>query len=161
MMMIFLRKLKNLSSVLWLCLIPLSIWFVIHYQLSWNTTDSLPQKLFIIKIGTLPAKNDYAMFYAPSTSYFNKKDTLIKKVIGISGDIVTQKGQGFYINGQKIGVAKTHSLKGRPLQSGPTGTIPRGKYFVWTPHLDSYDSRYEEIGWIDESAMVGTAYPLF
>jgi conjugal transfer pilin signal peptidase TrbI len=149
------------KNILWLGLIPLSIWFVCHYQFSWNKTESLPQKLFIIKTGKLPTKYDYVMFYAPSTSTLKADDTIIKKVMGISGDIVTRKGQDFYINGKKMGIAKTHSLKGRFLQPGTVGTIPCGKYFVWTPHLDSYDSRYAEIGWIDESNIIGVAYPIF
>ena len=133
------RRFKLRKSMLWLGLIPLSIWFVLHYQFAWNTTNSLPQKLFIIKIGRLPAKN----------------------VIGASNDIVTKQGQAFYINGEKIAVAKTHSLKGRSLQTGTVGMIPKGKYFVWTPHIDSYDSRYDEIGLIDERTIIGVAYPLF
>jgi conjugal transfer pilin signal peptidase TrbI len=39
--------------------------------------------------------------------------------------------------------------------------IPQGKYFVWTPHIDSYDSRYDEIGLVDERTIIGVAYPLF
>lgn len=155
------RRFKLRKSMLWLGLIPLSIWFISHYQFAWNTTNSLPQKLFIIKIGTLPAKNDYALFYAPVTSTLKQTDTIIKKVIGVSNDIVIKQGQAFYINGKKIAVAKTHSLKGRPLQTGAVGMIPKGKYFAWTPHIDSYDSRYDEIGLIDERTIIGVAYPLF
>lgn len=155
------RRFKLRKSMLWLCLIPLSLWFISHYQFAWNTTNSLPQKLFVIKIGRLPAKNDYVLFYAPITSTLKQTETMIKKVIGVCGDIVTKEGQAFYIDGKKIAVAKTHSLKGRPLQTGAIGMIPKGKYFVWTPHIDSYDSRYDEIGLIDERTIIGVAYPLF
>ena len=154
-------RFKLRKSMLWLCLIPLSLWFISHYQFAWNTTNSLPQKLFIIKIAELPVKNDYIMFYAPITSTLKQKDTIIKKVVGISVDIVTKEGQAFYIDGKKMAVAKTHSLKGRPLQTGTVGMIPKGKYFAWTPHIDSYDSRYDEIGLIDERTIIGVAYPLF
>ena len=155
------RHFKLTRDMFWLGLIPLSLWFISHYQFAWNTTNSLPQKLFIIKIGTLPAKYDYVLFYAPITSTLKQTDTIIKKVVGISGDIVTKEGQAFYIDGKKIAVAKTHSLKGRPLRSGTVGMIPKGKYFAWTPHVDSYDSRYDEIGLIDERTIIGVAYPLF
>ena len=147
--------------MLWLGLIPLSLWFILHYQFAWNTTNSLPQKLFVIKIGRLPAKNDYVLFYVPITSTLKQTETMIKKVIGVCGDIVTKEGQIFYIDGKKIAVAKTHSLKGRVLRSGTVGIIPQRKYFVWTPHIDSYDSRYDEIGLIDERTIIGVAYPLF
>lgn len=154
-------RLNGMKSVLWLGLIPLSIWFICHYQLAWNITDSLPEKLFLIEVGKLPQKEDYVMFYAPGSSTLKQGETVIKIVKGIFEDEVSQESQNFYINGEKTAVAKTHSLKGRILQTGPTGKIPFGKYFVWTPHLDSYDSRYAEIGWIDESLIVGVAHPLF
>ena len=152
---------KLTKDMLWLGLIPLSLWFISHYQFAWNKTNSLPQKLFVIKTGALPAKNDYVLFYAPPTSTLKQADTIIKKVIGVCGNIVTKEEQVFYIDGKKIAVAKTHSLKGRPLQTSTVGMIPKGKYFVWTPHIDSYDSRYDEIGLIDERTIIGVAYPLF
>lgn len=155
------RSFKFKKDMLWLGLIPLSIWFVINYQFAWNKTESLPQKLFIIKMGELPLKYDYIMFYAPSTSTLKSKSTVIKKVIGVSGDVVTKTEQTFYINDKKIGIAKTHSLKGRLLREGKVGIIPKGKYFVWTPNKNSYDSRYDEIGLIDERYIIGVAYPLF
>ncbi len=155
------RGFRLKKDMLWLGLIPLSLWFVLHYQFAWNKTESLPQKLFIIKTGQLPLKYDYLMFYAPATSTLKPKSTVIKKVMGVAGDVVTKKGQAFYINDEKVGIAKTHSLKGRPLREGKVGIIPQGKYFVWTPNKNSYDSRYDEIGLIDERYIMGVAYPLF
>jgi hypothetical protein len=53
----------------------------------------------------------------------------------ISGDVVTKEGQVFYIDGKKMAVAKTHSLKGRPLQIGHRWHDPTGKIFcVDTPY---------------------------
>jgi conjugal transfer pilin signal peptidase TrbI len=101
------------------------------------------------------------MFYAPSTTRFKKGETLIKQVRGIPQDRVTREDRVFYVNGEVLGVAKIHSLTGTPLQLGPTGLIPNRKYCVGASHVNSYDSRYEEIGWIDEKSIVGVAYPLF
>jgi conjugal transfer pilin signal peptidase TrbI len=47
------------------------------------------------------------------------------------------------------------------LTLGPTGVIPPGHYFVWTPHRDSLDSRYALTGWIKDAQLQGKSIPLF
>lgn len=82
------------------------------------------------------------------------------KAIGIPGDEVTREDNRFYINGEYIGTTKYRSRTGEPLRPGPIGVIPDGHYFVWTPHPDSYDSRYEDIGWISKDRIIGCAVRL-
>ena len=77
------------------------------------------------------------------------------------GDVVTVKGRDFYVNGQWVATAKTHSLQGEPLTLGPTGTLQEGQYYVSTPHEDSFDSRYQTMGWITADELVGVLYPLW
>ena len=69
---------------------------------------------------------------------------------------MTRRGRLFLVNGRAIALAKSSTLRGEPLELGPTGTIPRGCYFVATPNKDSFDSRYALIGWICRRQVLGT-----
>jgi type IV secretory pathway protease TraF len=80
-----------------------------------------------------------------------------------------------YVSGHLIGVAKPYSkkveesIKVKPdfdakkfrLHAIESGKIPSRKFFAYTPHKDSYDSRYQEIGLIDEKDIIGTAILTF
>ncbi len=41
------------------------------------------------------------------------------------------------------------------------GTIPPHKFFAYTPHKDSFDSRYNDLGLIDAKDIIGTAIVAF
>jgi conjugal transfer pilin signal peptidase TrbI len=77
------------------------------------------------------------------------------------GDVVTRIDRDFFINGSHVGRAKPFSRQDVPLEPGPTGTLPAGRYYVRAPHPDSLDSRYRLTGWISQSQIIGRAYALF
>ena len=127
--------------------------------------SSLPQKYWLIATKQTPKRGDYvclrpsqrlARIYQLSWAV-----TFTKKVVGVEGDNVTVKDRDFYINGQYTASAKTHSLKNEPMELGPTGVLAKEQYFVYTPHPDSFDSRYAEMGWVDKTQIIGVAYPLW
>lgn len=62
-----------------------------------------------------------------------------------------------YVAGKLIGNIKAYSKKNIPLHPLETKIIPKNKFFAYSPHIDSYDSRYQEIGLIDEKDIIGTA----
>ena len=73
---------------------------------------------------------------------------ILKIVGGLPGDAIhVENGREFTVAGNFRGFAKRHARDGRPLKpfSAPS-SIPPGYVFITTPHTDSYDSRYEEIG---------------
>jgi len=136
----------------------LSPWF----RIGINGTESLPGALYLVIKNEIPeAPGDLIAFYPPHNRFYPSGMFFIKKVRGMPGDVVRRRGGDFYINDTYVGAAKTRSHSGSPLQPGPTGVIPKGQYFVWTPHPDSYDSRYEDIGWISEDRVIGRAVRLF
>lgn len=138
------------------------IWFLTyHYGIQNNISDSLPQKVFLVLKNTLPQKNDFVAFKAEGNGVYRADTVFVKKVAGIAGDRVSVKDRIFTVNDKAIGKAKEHSKKGMPLELGPIGTIPNGEYFVFTPHKDSFDSRYQNIGWIKQDAIIGRAIALF
>ena len=135
------------------------IGIMLGYKIGINTTDSLDTRLFIINKGELPKKRgELITFYAPNNELH--KEPFVKIVGGIEGDIVMEENRNFYINGEFIGRAKKYSKTGEKAEIGFTGVIPKGCYFVYSKHKDSYDSKYKKIGLVCGADVIGIAYPL-
>ena len=122
-----------------------------------NIDESLPGLFYQIDRRGLPARNDVAGITVPANPYYPEGAPFLKIVKGVPGDVVSCDGRRFFINGVFVAEAKEQTQRGNPLTLGPTGVIPPGHYFVWTPHKDSYDSRYGEIGWITTEHILGKA----
>lgn len=137
-----------------------------HYRIGWNLTESLPQKVFIVKVGEMPAKGDYVAF-----SWHPKFDSLvapypneamfIKIVAGIPGDVVQVTNREVSVNGESVGYAKPTSRTGLPLQETKPGSISNGQLYVRGTHRDSFDSRYALVGNVLVEHVIGKAYPIF
>ena len=132
------------------------------YSISINTSESLPQTLFIMVKRQLPEKGGFVVFKFPGKRFYSSKDEFVKYYKGAPGDLVETRGREIYLNGEKVAVAKEKSLKGEPLYPlNFNGVIPPGKMFVMGESKDSYDSRYDDVGLVDVGRVVGAAYPLF
>ena len=130
-----------------------------------NQSESLPHKLYFvskykgnIKIGDLVA------FKIKRGQEYHSA-LIIKKVGGIGGDEIqistcfNKECPTIYIVGKtNVGKIRKTRRDGSPLTPISEGTIPPNKYFVYTEHPLSFDSRYQEIGLIDISEIVGKAY---
>lgn len=130
-----------------------------------NVTDSLPNWAFIVENNRAPGKGEYVFFNPPRSplvlAHFGAEPAMFGKVVrGVPGDVVTRDGATFYVNGEAVAVAKPVSLRGKRLEPGPTGVIPRDCYFVATPHKDGFDSRYADIGWICRERLIGIGSPI-
>lgn len=156
------RSNKIIKGTVMLTAVGLSaLWITQHFGYAINVTNSLPQKLFLVSIGKTPVKGDYVVYKAPTSSGLPSNMTLTKKVLGVAGDIVTRQDQDFYVNGKWVAKAKKYSLKGEALVPGPEGILPEGHYYVSTEHQDSFDSRYEKMGWVHQNQCLGVAYPIW
>lgn len=130
-------------------------------RLGINGTESLPGMLYLVLKDQRPqARGDLVAFHPPKNRFYPPGMLFIKRAIGFPGDAISRKGQDFYVNDVYVGTAKGLSRSGLSLTPGPTGVIPIGKYFVWTPHPESYDSRYEDIAWISQDRIIGRAVRL-
>ncbi len=165
-------KLKNkqiIIAAITFILITGVVSFKNRYLIIHNKSTSLSAKWFVIAKGKLPQKDQIFAFKAKENPAYKKGEIFIKIVGGVAGDQIITKERDFYIISQDqishskqfIGTAKTTSLKGQPLTMLDTGTIPKNHYFAFTPHKDSYDSRYQEIGLINETEIIGTAVASF
>ena len=104
-------------------------------------------------------RNDIVILKAPD----EKNALYIKRIIGLSGDMVTSKNDKLYINGKQVSEAYlNNSLKKAANKNGTLYTnnftlkkrVPKNCYFVMGDHRNvSKDSRY--FGFVKRSAIVG------
>ena len=129
------------------------------WYVSFNWTESLPFWAFWVDETADPQVGDYVDFWPPENPYY-REISFVKQIVAGPGDRVTCEGRAFFVDGVQVALAKTHSQGGDPLTMGRCGVVPAGHYFVVTPHKDSFDSRYEDIGYVPKSHVRGVARPL-
>ena len=132
-----------------------------NHSLLINTSPSLPNWAFVLDKTHPPGRGALIFFDPPSSpllvKHFGAHPAAFGKLVyGVGGDTVTRVGRTFFVNGREVATAKAVSMRGEALALGPTGVIPRGCYFVGTPHKDGFDSRYAVIGWICTARLYGT-----
>lgn len=148
-------------GIAYLLLIVAAALFQVHYGFGLNASPSLPYRFFLIHKGEMPQRGDYVAFRWPGGGPYPAGVTFVKIVAGMAGDTVTRVERDFFVNGTHVGQAKTVSRQGVPLELGPAGVLPAGRYYVRAPHPDSLDSRYRLTGWVSEEQIIGRAYALF
>jgi conjugal transfer pilin signal peptidase TrbI len=136
-------------------------WFHANCAIALNASPSLPHRVFLIHKGAPPQRDAYVAFRWHGGGPYATGTTFVKVIAGMPGDVVTMQDRAFHVNGTPVGIAKTLSQQGEPLDPGPVGILPAGRYYVRAPHPDSLDSRYRLTGWIAETQIIGRAYALF
>lgn len=148
-------------GIAYLLLIVGAALFQAHFGFGLNASPSLPYRFFLIHKGELPQRGNYVAFRWPGGGPYPAGVTFVKVIAGMAGDAVTRTDREFFVNGTLVGQAKAVSRQGVPLELGPTGVLPAGRYYVRAPHPDSLDSRYRLTGWVSEEQIIGRAYALF
>lgn len=86
-----------------------------------------------------PARGDVAVFHPPDTYHGNKED-LIKRVVGIEGDLIEVKGGKLYRNNEVI---DEPFIKEAIKEDFPQYRVKKGCAFMMGDNRnDSFDSRY-------------------
>lgn len=89
-----------------------------------------------------------------------KTNKVLKQVACSGGDILSVREKYYYCNETYLGQAKDYSLKGETLQSFQfEGRVPEDNLFVFSNHIDSFDSRY--FGFVREKDVIAIAHPIF
>jgi len=127
------------------------------YRLKMTISESVGHSLFVIKKGELRSfeRGQYVTVKAPADP--SSGDEYVKLVAGVPGDTVEVIGRDIYVAGIYRGRAKEVSLTGRDLEVIEGGVIPEGYIYIFAPHVDSYDSRYSEIGFVRFNLVTGAA----
>ena len=152
---------------LWLCVLILVCggvrsvhnWSQDHYILI-NQTQSLPNWVFIVDKGIPPRRGDMVAFTPGPNPYYPEDLAFVKIVRGAPGDVVSIEGVEIAVNGERLGAIKSLTGATPNVSAMDPGIIPDGAYFVWSPSPDSFDSRYKEIGYVEELRIIGRARPL-
>jgi conjugal transfer pilin signal peptidase TrbI len=134
--------------------------------LLFNWTPSLPYVVALVQYGRHPLqRGDYVVFAfaGEARAAYPGLDgqPFFKVVRGLPGDAVTVSGRTVAVNGQIVGIAKTHSFDRRPLDPIAPTVIPPGHYYVQGTSADSFDSRYRASGLVRAEQVLGTVLPLF
>lgn len=164
----------------WQYLLPVVFVGLLQFfvRLDINYTDSLPDHAFITVKGWKSGlkHGDYVAYEFPTESHispFRKGAHMVKLIGGVAGDTVIMDEKGNFrvlradwseaqraLGGSIIATAKPYTKTGRAIKPGPVGVIPEGHYFVFAPHKDSLDSRYEIVGWIKDENILGRTFPI-
>ena len=153
-------------AVFYLVAMALIAVFGHYFFLTINLTTSLPGTVFLIEKHVHPKKGDLAAFVYGGGGPYPKGAFFLKILTGAQGDVVSAKDLGhgyhaFFVNGKFVGRAKPYSSTGKPLTIGPTGVLPAGAYYMAAPNPDSLDSRYNWVGWVKDSQIVGRGIRIF
>lgn len=137
-----------------------------HVPVLFNWTPSLPYKVALLHTGASALhRGDFVVFAFAGDGIRHYPglagQPFFKIVRGLPGDTISLAGREIRINGEPVGVAKTHAFDRHPLAPIAPGVIPAGRYYVQGLSPDSFDSRYRESGLVRLEQVIGIVDPLF
>jgi conjugal transfer pilin signal peptidase TrbI len=150
---------KKIAALIFIILIfslnlfPLNL----PYGLRINDSSSLPYYL-LWSVNKLPNQIERGMIVA--FSHPMSKELFAKEIAGIPGDYIKVENWHVYINGVKKGKILEETSFGDKLTPIKDGIIEEGFYFVQGTHERSFDSRYEDFGLINVSAIRERLWPI-
>lgn len=159
-----------ISTILYLAILCAAVYFILHYVGqrtvvrgdSMDTTLSDGQNLIMDKLSYHfrdPERYDIVIF--PGPEEYGEHPYYIKRVIGLPGETVQIKKGKVYINGKKLksdiyGITKYIDEPGIAEEALELG---KDEYFCLGDNRPvSYDSRYEEVGPVHRSEIIGKVW---
>lgn len=153
---------RGTLSVLFVCAALAGAYFS-GIRISFNVSGSLPSRVFLTIRGAEIScgPGSVGLFRLNVRNpYWDYGAVFAKRFVGCPGDALRTKGAEFYLNSERVAVARGHDSKGVAVSSFRfDGVIPDGSYFVLGDGEKSYDSRYW--GFVRKSWIVGRGFPLF
>ena len=103
-----------------------------------------------------PERGDIIVFKSDLQQDDGSSKDLVKRVIGVSGDRVKIENSKVYVNGEELTEPYIHD----EVTEGDIDTVvPENSVFVLGDNRDiSLDSRYSEVGFIDNSDILGKVF---
>ncbi|MFT3815737.1 MAG: conjugative transfer signal peptidase TraF [Acidovorax sp.] len=131
-----------------------------------NWTPSLPYHLALMRYQRSQVhRGDLIVFAFAGQAQAHYRglrgQPFFKQVRGVPGDVVTVAERTVFVNGEPVGLAKTHAYDGYPLAPIAPMVIPAGHYYVQGVGPHSFDSRYAESGLVRAEQVVGIVMPIF
>jgi conjugal transfer pilin signal peptidase TrbI len=135
-----------------------------NYRLMFNVTESLPYKVFLIKVDDHVSTGDFVAFHLHTPQYPDGFEA-VKRVLASPGENVFRHDHEFIIGDRHLaakteGIISKHLTPNLELVEGEN-TLAAQRYFVAGDHEYSLDSRYDKPGLIHQADIFGRAIPLF
>ncbi len=174
---------RDLLLLLWAALL------LQHFSFGWVATDSVNTNVVLIHKAVAPKTGELAVFgyaggqipeYYPDSIWVRlrqalgmdasrdgprKGDGFVKYLLGVPGDRIEVTGQNVVLHTTRgswsVGRCKAESRNGHPLRCITSRVIPPGFVYVWAPHADALDSRYEVMGLVPAYSIAGKAVRLW
>lgn len=120
-----------------------------------NSSKSLPQILFFAYPSKEISRGDYISFNHP-----NFPKTLAKQVVGLPGDSIEIQENQIFVNGTAYGAIQKQSSSGKIYHPTTFSRVSKGHFFVIGHHKESFDSRYEEFGFVSYDDIQSILMPI-
>jgi hypothetical protein len=137
---------KYRYGIIVLAMAILFSWIYCNFRIIRLTSQSIPYSWCLHLLNAKPKKGDLCVFERDGK-------TMVKYLVGLRGSTIKNLKDVIYVEACVVGQAKrTKSLT--PVSSG---FVPDGYAFVAGTHECSFDSRYEEFGFVDIKNVRGKA----
>ena len=90
-----------------------------------------------------------------------RRQPFFKIVAGVPGDPILGADRNVFVGGNYVGFAKLRTFDGRALNPVERSVVPAGHYYVRGTSPDSFDSRYQEAGFVARAEVIGKVIPWF
>jgi conjugal transfer pilin signal peptidase TrbI len=122
-----------------------------------SKSNSLPYNFFVSKlINEEIRKGDYVVFFSKEfNTYF------VKQVKGLPNDTVDYISGHVYVDNFNCGKVLKKSSSGKRFTLIQGSKVPEGCLYLYGPHPESFDSRYNEMGFISQCEIKEVVWPLF
>lgn len=125
--------------------------------LSVNKTPSIATGIYWVVPDESFVLNDHVVIRYQG-EHFPNGVHLVKNISAVAGDHIEHQNRQVIINGKATpALIKPTSIAGEALIAGPVGVVPDDSVFVLGDHADSFDSRYDYLGFVKKDQIVGRA----
>jgi signal peptidase I len=136
--------------------------FCSYYRIIFNCTNSLPERLFFVKVNDKDLKvNDFVVAYSKNLPNMQDNVQLIKHVAGVAGSSIKRYGTSLYVDDKFWCTVNEQRVKWGVIHPVDKLIVPKDCYFVLGTSSNSFDSRYKEFGLLCKNQILGKAYALF
>lgn len=149
-------------KVLWGFAIFFLVMFILklltpYLTIGLNPTHSISKSYVLIHRHAIPVRNQIIVFRQPRQPIHPANTQFVKYLRGIPGDVVKVVGNQIWINDLPEALAIDLDPAGKPFAPLKfSGVLPPHKYLALGTAPDSFDSRYEAFGLVDEKEIVGS-----
>ena len=147
-----LTKIKILKKInkIWIFIVfmPMLIFVVFNTGIVFPISDSLKGYMFFSFPYFFDFKNNQFVIFEKYLITAEEKRRLLKEVIGLPGDKILIKENEMWVNDNKIGELLSKTSLGKNLSPNKEKIVPKDHLFVRGTDKQSFDSRYEEFGFV-------------